>query len=236
MVLGTPTTETPASAARRAATPRVSSPPIAIRASMRSRCSVSSTRATPSSAWNGLVRDVPRMVPPRWIRPRVRADGELHRLAVDHAPPAVTEADQLVAVHRLALAHDGADDRVEPRTVASAGEHPDAHGHQCVACVDSVLACDPGASGTRRSRPASSRLFRGRHYRQVAVDRRARRRHARDAATCCSTRPPTTSSSPACATACCCRCSRPTPTSRTHVFEFRPRRRAAGRTFADALR
>ncbi len=73
MVFGTPTTATPDSSPRRAATPRVSSPPIAISASIRSRASVSRTRVGPSSDWNGLVRDVPRIVPPRWIRPHVPA-------------------------------------------------------------------------------------------------------------------------------------------------------------------
>ena len=60
-------------------------------------------------------------------------DGELDGLAVDHAAPSVAEPHQLVAVHAFALAHDGADDRVQSRTVAAAGEHPNAHGHQCVA-------------------------------------------------------------------------------------------------------
>ena len=180
---------------------------------------VSSTRAAPSSAWNGLVRDVPRMVPPRWIRPRVRADGELDRLALDHAPPAVTEPDQLVAVHAFALADDGADHRVEPRTVAAAGEHPDAHGHQCdassagsehAAVRVSSLTCDRGRRYTAVT-PGTSRLFRGRHYRQVALDRRARRRHPPTRRRAARHARPTTSSSRASATACCSRCSRPTP-------------------------
>ena len=76
---------------------------------------------------NGFVRDVPRIVPPRWISPRVVATRERHRLALDHAAPAVAEPDDLVAVLALALAHDGADHRVEPRAVAPAGQHADAH-------------------------------------------------------------------------------------------------------------
>ena len=52
---------------------------------------------------------------------------EVHRLAVDHAAPAVAEADDLVAVHAFALADDGADHRVEPGAVAAAGQHADAH-------------------------------------------------------------------------------------------------------------
>src|SRR5262249_35611608 len=60
-------------------------------------------------------------------------DGELDRLAVEHAAPTVAEADELIAVHALTLSHDGAYHPVESRTAASAGEHPDAHDHQCVA-------------------------------------------------------------------------------------------------------
>ncbi len=72
MVLGTPTRCTP-SAPSLAATPSVSSPPIGINASMRSRSMVSWTRATPSSVLYGLVRALPRIVPPRWRSPRVLA-------------------------------------------------------------------------------------------------------------------------------------------------------------------
>src|SRR5579862_3942253 len=65
--------------------------------------------------------------------PARTGDRELDRLAVEHTTPAVSEPDELIAVHALALAHDGADHGVESRTVAAAGEHPDTHEHQCVA-------------------------------------------------------------------------------------------------------
>ncbi len=72
IVLGTPTARTPCSPSRDA-TPSVSSPPIATSASTCSRPRVASTRSTPSSTAKGLVRDVPRIVPPRCTSPRVRS-------------------------------------------------------------------------------------------------------------------------------------------------------------------
>src|SRR5882762_9141928 len=64
MVLGTPTTPMPSSV-RRLATPRVSSPPMATRASTPLSASTLRMRSTPPSTLNGLVRDEPRIVPPR---------------------------------------------------------------------------------------------------------------------------------------------------------------------------
>src|SRR5437588_723276 len=63
IVLGMPTTATP-SRLRRHAAPRVSSPPMATTASMPRRASVALMRAIPSASRSGLVRDVPRIVPP----------------------------------------------------------------------------------------------------------------------------------------------------------------------------
>ena len=170
------------------------------------------------------------------------ADGELDGLAVEHAPPAVAEPDDLVAVHAFALAHDGPDHRVEARAVAAAGEHPDAHGHQCDASpARSAVAavkfarCDRAVRGTRPSRRGTSRLFRGRHYRQVAVvDGRvtvtSRRGDvvldvAADELELTRVRNGLLLQVLATDTS-----------SRTHVFEFRPRRHFAGRSLADALR
>ena len=69
MVLGTPTTATP-SAASRAATPSVSSPPMATSASIPWSASVARTASAPPSILYGLVRDEPRIVPPRGSVPR----------------------------------------------------------------------------------------------------------------------------------------------------------------------
>jgi hypothetical protein len=56
-----------------------------------------------------------------------RADGQVDGLALDHAPPAVAEADEVVPVDALALPDDRPDDGVEARTVAAAGQHADPH-------------------------------------------------------------------------------------------------------------
>ena len=63
IVFGTPMTLTP-SASSLVATPRVSSPPIAIRTSIPWSARFCLIRSTPLSILNGLVRDEPRMVPP----------------------------------------------------------------------------------------------------------------------------------------------------------------------------
>ena len=54
-------------------------------------------------------------------------DVERHGPVLDHAPPAVQEADELVAVAHFALAHDGPDHRVEAGAVAATGEHTNPH-------------------------------------------------------------------------------------------------------------
>ena len=54
-------------------------------------------------------------------------DAERHGDVLERAPPAVAEADELVAVDADALADDGADHRVQAGAVAAAGQHSDAH-------------------------------------------------------------------------------------------------------------
>ena len=66
IVFGTPTAWTP-KAPRRSATPRVSSPPTATSASTPRAARLSRTCSGPPSTVKGLVRDVPRIVPP-WAR------------------------------------------------------------------------------------------------------------------------------------------------------------------------
>ena len=70
IVFGTPTTGIPSSASLRA-TPSVSSPPIGMRTSMPRASRVARTRSLPPSSLYGLVRDVPRIVPPRGRIPLV---------------------------------------------------------------------------------------------------------------------------------------------------------------------
>src|SRR5438132_9636851 len=70
MVFGTPTIASDCSPCSRAATPSVSSPPIATRASRLSpKCRT--TRSTPPSTLYGFVRLVPTIVPPRGRMPEI---------------------------------------------------------------------------------------------------------------------------------------------------------------------
>src|SRR4051794_9756759 len=71
IVFGTPSTGSAYSPWRRFAAPSVSSPPMAISPSRCSSSSVSAISAGPSSRLNGLVRELPRMVPPRGRMPRM---------------------------------------------------------------------------------------------------------------------------------------------------------------------
>src|SRR5580693_3832909 len=109
MVLGTPTTRTPASYSRVAA-PRVSSPPIATRASTPSAARLSLIRSTPDRppalalSASGLVRDEPRIVPP--------PGPEAHEFEPELGGP---PADQRP------------DDRVQSWAVSAARQHSDSH-------------------------------------------------------------------------------------------------------------
>ena len=85
-------------------------------------------RSMPPSILNGLVREVPRMVPPRGRMPRTVGTSRGIVIALERPLPAVAEADELVAVLAHAAAHDRTDDRVESGAVAPASENADAHG------------------------------------------------------------------------------------------------------------
>ena len=82
-------------------------------------------------------------------------DGERHRAALADAVPGVEEADDLVAVVALALAHDGAEHRVEPGAVAAAGQDPDTHEGRL-----EVRAGSRGAA-TRHASAEQARLLAG---------------------------------------------------------------------------
>ncbi len=71
-------TGTPYSSVRRAATPRVSSPPIAMSASTSCAARFSWMRRMPFSSLRGLVREEPRMVPPRGRMPRTAGMSRRH--------------------------------------------------------------------------------------------------------------------------------------------------------------
>ena len=141
IVFGTPTTFTPSSWSL-AATPSVSSPPMATSASMPSAARVSRQRSTPPSILNGLVRDDPRIVPPRGSVPRIAWMSRRTGAALDHALPAVEEPDDLVVPCVVALADDRPHDGVQPRAVTSTREHPDAHG---------AKLCQAGVVGVSRT-------------------------------------------------------------------------------------
>ena len=94
-------------------------------------------------------------VPPRGSVPRMRSTSSGIVPVLDDAPPAVAEADELVAVVALALAHDGPDHGVQARAVAAAGEHSDPHlRHVTRAGTPSGCTADradDAADGRRRS-------------------------------------------------------------------------------------
>ena len=151
IVFGTPTTLTPRSASL-VATPRVSSPPMAISASTPLAARLSLILSTPFSILNGLVREDFRIVPPRGRMPRTCATPSSVVIALQRPAPAVEEADELEAVLGHALADDGADDRVQARAVATASEHSDAHGFSS---VDWIVHIQPRTAMIRP--PRSSR-------------------------------------------------------------------------------
>ena len=70
IVFGTPITLTPSESSL-VATPNVSSPPMAMSASIPALAKFSLIFSTPPSILNGFVRDDPRIVPPRGKIPRV---------------------------------------------------------------------------------------------------------------------------------------------------------------------
>ncbi len=202
MVLGTPTTGRACSPCSRRATPRVSSPPIAISASRPRSAKARTHSSPPPGSLKGLVRELPRIVPPRG---RIGADDvpvERHRLALEQAPPAPAQADVVVAVVARARPHGGADDRVQPGAVAAAGEHSDAH-----RATLAIPRRRQGAAGRDARRP----LHQARHD-GGQRSRRPRRRRPPPPRTRCGRprpRPGRTASAAAAAT------TAPKPTART---------------------
>ena len=54
-------------------------------------------------------------------------DIKWHRAIIKQATPTVEEPDNLVAVFPFGLAYDASDHRVQARTIATSGKHPDFH-------------------------------------------------------------------------------------------------------------
>ena len=127
IVLGTPTIGRPCSAWRRAAAPSVSSPPMAIRPSRLSELRFSRIRSGEPSRASGLVREVPRIVPPRGRMPGGGLDRQLLEGVLERAAPAVAKAHDRVPVAVDALPDDRPDHGIQAGTVAASGEHAHAH-------------------------------------------------------------------------------------------------------------
>ena len=134
------------------------------------------------------MRDVPRIVPPRGSSPRTGSQRQVDRLALDHAAPTVPVADDRVAVLADAFAHDGPDDGVQSRAVATTGQHPDSH--RCLLCF--ALSCresaprashfdGPTNPGPTHARIVDARTGTGRSRRSAAQRRTPAvgRRHRR---------------------------------------------------------
>ena len=164
MVLGTPTTLTPWSYSR-AATPRVSSPPITTSASTPSPAMLSLIRSAPADPVAGRVgaqRVGPRRAedgPAARQDAADRLDVERDGVPLERPAPAVAEPDELEPVLRYPLADHGPDHCVQPGAVPASGEHSDSHGGKTSApapaagCTGahwwamSVLAIDAGTTG-----------------------------------------------------------------------------------------
>ena len=161
IVFGTPTTGNSCSAWSRAATPSVSSPPIATSASSRSRSNVASTRSTPSSLLYGFVRDVPMIVPPRGRIPEIsRGPSAVSRPSTRPAP-ARTHPQHLVAAVERAP-RDCADDGVQAGAIAPAGEDRDAVRHRLTSRGERrLLPHGTGWSGASRMPKAGIEPARG---------------------------------------------------------------------------
>ena len=185
IVFGTPTTLMPSSCSL-PATPSVSSPPIGISASRRVRLHrgphLVDAAVDLVRVGAGRSEDRPAAVqdPARAVQRQV--DG----LVLEHAGPAVAEAHELVAAEVVALADDGADDRVEPGAVAAAGKHTNSHRRRIMresppepARVPTSATSAAGAGGTNCARRAASSspaaAPRARASRRAGSPRRGRR-------------------------------------------------------------
>ena len=123
IVFGTPTTGKSCSSWSRAATPSVSSPPIATSASKAFSSNVRSTASTPPSSLYGFVRDVPMIVPPRGRIPET-SRGPSGSSLPSTSPRQPSRTPMTSQPFVVQPPRDGADDRVQPGAVASAGQDP----------------------------------------------------------------------------------------------------------------
>ena len=102
-------------------------------------------------------------------------DVERHRAVLDDTPPPVEEAHELVAVDRLALAHDCSDHRVQSWAVAATGQQSDSHLVHVTrasarlypaAPMSVIVAIDAGTTGVRAFAVGEDGTPRGWSYRE----------------------------------------------------------------------
>ena len=127
----------------------------------------------------GAVRVVERTPPLRAQQgaaagqhPPQGADVEGHGALLQHPVPGVQEADDLVPVDGLPLAHDGADHRVETGAVTPTRQHTHTHDRHGRGCLR------PGTASTRRGhrdperdgRPVATACYKAGPWRGIATD------------------------------------------------------------------
>ena len=120
MVLGTPTTLTPRSCSF-CATESVSSPPMAIRASILFLLERGHAAIDAIGALGGIGARGAQDGAAARQNSADRVQIERHALVFDQAAPAFQKADEFVAIGEDALAHHGANHGIQARTIASAG-------------------------------------------------------------------------------------------------------------------
>ena len=125
IVFGTPTTLTPWPPSR-SATPRVSSPPMATRASIPWAAKVATTCCGPPSVANGLV-PTSQDRPPEGHDVAAPLGGESHRLVQHDALPAVEETHGLVAMDDGPGQNHSPDHRIQAGAVSPAGQDSETH-------------------------------------------------------------------------------------------------------------
>ncbi len=102
-----------------------------------------------------------------------RVEGEGHAPVLDDASPAFHEADKFVFVGEDALAHYGANNGIQARTITSAGQHTNLHGSAPLRGLGwKSLGCTPGAGWVQRQPQARDSAVAGKN--QIIIKRRGR--------------------------------------------------------------
>ena len=72
-----------------------------------------------------------------------RSDVERHRVALQRPPPPISESHELVTVDLDPFAYHRPDDRIQPRAVAATGQHADSHDDERTQDQLRYTACRP---------------------------------------------------------------------------------------------